>query len=313
MSKISVIGAGNVGATCANVLAFMNIAQEIVLLDVKEGVAEGKAMDIMQSAKLNGIYCKVSGVTSDYKTTAGSTVVVVTSGLPRKPGMSREDLIGTNSKIVKSVVGEVVKYSPGAFVIMVSNPMDTMTYLSWKACGIKKNHLIGMGGALDSSRFNYYLAKAIKCPVCDVDGIVMGAHTDTAMVPVMSSVWCKRGKINDLLSKKEQNQVIADTMVGGATLTKLLGTSAYYAPGTCAASVAKAIILDEKRVITCSVPLNGEYGQEDICLGVPVVLGKNGVERIVKYKLTEEEKEKFEASAQAQRKTNSILKEIGEL
>jgi len=313
MSKISIIGAGNVGATCANVLAFMNIAREIVLLDVKEGVSEGKAMDIMQSAKLNGIDTRVIGVTCDYKATAGSDVVVVTSGLPRKPGMSREDLIGTNSKIVKSVIGEVVKNSPNAFVVMVSNPMDTMTYLAWKSSGVKKNHLIGMGGALDSSRFNYYLSQAIGCPVCDVDGIVMGAHTDTAMVPVLSSVWCKRGKLSDLLTKKQQEKVVADTMVGGATLTGLLGTSAYYAPGSCAAAVARAIVLDEKRVITCSVPLNGEYGQSDICLGVPVVLGKKGVEKIVKIKLSDEEKAKFEASAAAQRKTNSILKEIGEL
>jgi len=313
MSKISIIGAGNVGATCANVLAFMNIAKEIVLLDVKEGVSEGKAMDIMQSAKLNGIDTRVIGVTSDYSATAGSDVVVVTSGLPRKPGMSREDLIGTNSKIVKSVVGEVIKNSPDAYVVMVSNPMDTMTYLAWKTSGVKENHLIGMGGALDSSRFNYYLSQAIGCPVCDVDGIVMGAHTDTAMVPVLSSVWCKRGKLNDLLSKEEQEKVVADTMVGGATLTKLLGTSAYYAPGSCAAAVVKAIVLDEKRVITCSVPLKGEYGQNDICLGVPVVLGKNGVEKIMEISLSEEEKAKFEASAAAQRKTNNILSEIGEL
>ena len=313
MSKISIIGAGNVGATCANVLAFMNIAREIVLLDVKEGVSEGKAIDIMQSAKLNGINTRVIGVTSDYTATAGSDVVVVTSGLPRKPGMSREDLIGTNSKIVKSVVGEVIKNSPDAFVVMVSNPMDTMTYLASKTSGVKKNHLIGMGGALDSSRFNYYLSQAIGCPVCDVDGIVMGAHTDTAMVPVLSSVWYKGGKLSDILSKEQQDKVVADTMVGGATLTKLLGTSAYYAPGSCAAAVVKAIVLDEKRVITCSVPLNGEYGERDICLGVPVVLGKDGVEKIVELNLNEEEKAKFAASAAAQRKTNGILKEIGEL
>jgi len=313
MSKISIIGAGNVGATCANVLAFMNIAKEVVLLDVKEGVSEGKAMDIMQSAKLNGIDTRVIGVTNDYKATAGSDVVVVTSGIPRKPGMSREDLLGINSKIVKSVVGEVIKNSPNAYVVIVSNPMDTMTYLAWKTSAVKKNHLIGMGGALDSSRFNYYLSQAIGCPVSDVDGIVMGAHTDTAMVPVLSSVWCKRGKLSDLLTKKQQEKVVADTMVGGATLTGLLGTSAYYAPGSCAAAVARAIVLDEKRVITCSVPLNGEYGQSDICLGVPVVLGKKGVEKIMKIKLSAEEKAKFEASAAAQRKTNSILKEIGEL
>lgn len=310
MSKVSIIGAGNVGATCANVVGIMNIAKEIVLLDVRDGFAEGKAIDMMQTAKATQMNTKITGVTNDYKATAKSTVVVVTSGLPRKPGMTREDLIGTNSKIVKEVVTNVIKYSPNAIIVMVSNPMDTMNYLAYKTCNIKKNRLIGMGGALDSSRFNYYLSQAIKAPVCDIDGIVIGAHGDTTMVPLMSCAVCKRGRIDRLLSKKKQDQVIAETMVGGATLTKLMGTSAFYAPGACAASIVKAILLDEKRMIPCSVPLNGEYGEKEICLGVPIIIGKKGVEKIVKLELNENEKEKFKASAATQRKTNGILKEL---
>lgn len=311
MSKVSIIGVGNVGATCADVLAGWNIAKEIVMLDVREGFAEGKAIDIQQSAKIMGITSTVKGVTNDYKATAGSDVVVVTSGIPRKPGMSREDLIGTNANIVKEVVSNVIKYSPNAFIIMVSNPMDTMTYLAWKTCGIKKNHLIGMGGALDSSRFNYYLSLALNAPVCDVDGMVIGAHGDVTMVPLMSSVQYKGGNIEKILSKAKREKVIADTMVGGATITKLMGTSAFYAPGACAASLVKAILLDEKRIIPCSVPQNGEYGEEDICLGVPIVIGKKGVEKIVKIAITAEEEKRFHEGAEKQRNTNKILHELG--
>ncbi len=310
MSKVSIIGAGNVGATCANVVGSMNIAKEVVILDIREGFAEGKAIDLMQTAKLSGCTTNYKGVTNDYKATANSNVVVVTSGLPRKPGMSREDLIGTNSQIVKDVVSNVVKYSPNAIIIMVSNPMDTMTYLALKACNIKKNRLIGMGGALDSSRFNYYLSQELKSPVSDVEGMVIGAHGDTTMVPLMSSVTYKGGKIDKVLNKKRQLDVISKTMVGGATITKLMGTSAYYAPGACAASLVRAILLDEKRIIPCSVPLNGEYGESDICLGVPIVIGKNGVEKIVKLDLTAEEQAKFKAGADAQRKTNQILHDL---
>ncbi len=311
MSKVSVIGVGNVGATCVNVLATMGIAKEIVMLDVKEGFAEGKAIDLQQSSKINGFTTKITGVTNDFKATANSEVVVVTSGLPRKPGMTREELIGTNANIVRNVVGNVMKYSPNAFVIMVSNPMDTMTYLAYKTCGIKKNRLIGMGGALDSSRFIFYLSQALKAPMCDVDGMVIGAHGDATMVPLMSSATYRGGKVDRILSKSAREKVIADTMVGGATITKLLGTSAFYAPGACAASLVKAILLDEKRIIPCSVPQNGEYGEEDICLGVPIVIGKKGVEKIVKLELTKEEEARFHEGAEKQRNTNKILHELG--
>lgn len=311
MSKVSIIGVGNVGATCADVLAGWNIAKEIVMLDVREGFAEGKAIDIQQSAKIMGITSTVKGVTNDYKATAGSDVVVVTSGIPRKPGMSREDLIGTNANIVKDVVSNVIKHSPNAYIIMVSNPMDTMTYLAWKTCNIKKNHLIGMGGALDSSRFNYYLSLALNAPVCDIDGMVIGAHGDVTMVPLMSSVKYKGGNVEKILNKAKREKVIADTMVGGATITKLMGTSAFYAPGACAASLVKAILLDEKRIIPCSVPQNGEYGEEDICLGVPIVIGKRGVEKIVKIAISAEEEKRFHEGAAKQRNTNKILHDLG--
>lgn len=311
MSKVSVIGVGNVGATCANVLASMNIAKEIVILDVREGFAEGKAIDMAQSAKIMGINTKITGVTNDYKATAGSDVVVVTSGLPRKPGMTREELIGTNAGIVKSVVSSVIEYSPDAFVIMVSNPMDTMTYLALKSCNIKKNHLIGMGGALDSSRFNYYLSQALDAPLCDIEGMVIGAHGDVTMVPLMSNVKYKGGDVEKLLSKEEREKIVADTMVGGATITKLMGTSAFYAPGACAASLVRAILLDEKRIIPCSVPQNGEYGEDDICLGVPIVIGREGVEKIVKIEISEEEEKAFHEGAAKQRNTNKILHDLG--
>ena len=311
MSKVSVIGVGNVGATCANVLASWNIVKELVLLDVREGFAEGKAIDMAQSAKIMGLTAKITGVTNNYEATANSDVVVVTSGIPRKPGMTREDLIGTNAKIVSDVVGNVIKYSPDACIIMVSNPMDTMTYLAHKTCNIKPNHLIGMGGALDSSRFNYYLSQALGCPVCDVDGMVIGAHGDVTMVPLMSSVSYRGGKIEKVLSEEEREKIIADTMVGGATITKLMGTSAFYAPGACAASLVRAIILDEKRIIPCSVPQNGEYGEEDICLGVPIVIGKDGVEKIIRLDITAEEETRFHEGAAKQRNTNKILHELG--
>lgn len=311
MSKVSVIGVGNVGATCANVLASWNICKEVVLLDVREGFAEGKAIDIQQSAKIMGINTKITGVTNNYEATAGSDVVVITSGMPRKPGMSREDLIGTNAKIVSEVVANVVKNSPEAFIVMVSNPMDTMTYLTYKTSGVKKNHLIGMGGALDSSRFTYYLSQALNVPMCEIDGMVIGAHGDATMVPLMSSVLYKGGKIEKLLTAEQREKVIADTMVGGATITKLMGTSAYYAPGACAASIVRAILHDEKRIIPCSVPQNGEYGEDDICLGVPIVIGKDGVEGIVKVELTADEEKRFHEGAEKQRNTNKILHELG--
>lgn len=310
MSKVTVVGAGNVGATCANVLAFNKIADEVVMLDVKEGVAEGKAMDMNQTAQLLEFSTKIKGVTNDYAATANSDVVVITSGIPRKPGMTREELIGVNAGIVKSVAENILKYSPNAVLLIISNPMDTMTYLASKVTGLPKHRIVGMGGALDSSRFKYYLSQALGCNPTEVEGMVIGGHGDTTMIPVTRLATYKGIPVTNLLSKDVLDKVAADTMVGGATLTGLLGTSAWYAPGAAGAAVVEAIIHDQKKVISCCVALEGEYGQNDICIGVPVVLGKGGWEKVIDLKLTPEEKEKFEASAAAVHKTNSILKEI---
>jgi len=310
MSKVTVVGAGNVGATCANVLALNKIADEVVMLDVKEGVAEGKAMDMNQTAQLLEFSSKIIGVTNDYAATANSDVVVITSGIPRKPGMTREELIGVNAGIVKTVAESILKHSPNAILVIISNPMDTMTYLSSKVTGLPKHKVIGMGGALDSSRFKYYLSQALNVNPTEVEGMVIGGHGDTTMIPVARLATYKGIPVSELLSKEALDKVVADTMVGGATLTGLLGTSAWYAPGAAGAKVVEAIIRDQKKVIPCCVSLEGEYGQNDICIGVPVVLGKNGWEKIIDLKLTAEEKEKFEASAVAVRKTNNVLKEI---
>lgn len=310
MSKVTVVGAGNVGATCANVLAFKKIADEVVMLDVKEGVAEGKAMDMNQTAQLLEFSSKIKGVTNDYAATANSDVVVITSGIPRKPGMTREELIGVNAGIVKSVAENILKYSPNAVLVIISNPMDTMTYLASKVTGLPKHKVVGMGGALDSSRFKYYLSEALGVNPTEVEGMVIGGHGDTTMIPVIRLATYKGIPVSELLSKEALDKVVADTMVGGATLTGLLGTSAWYAPGAAGASVVEAILHDQKKVIPCCVALDGEYGQSDICIGVPVVLGKGGWEKIIDLKLTADEKEKFEASAAAVHKTNSVLKEI---
>lgn len=310
MSKVTVVGAGNVGATCANVLAFNKIADEVVMLDVKEGVAEGKAMDMNQTAQLLEFSSKIKGVTNDYAATANSDVVVITSGIPRKPGMTREELIGVNAGIVRSVAENILKYSPNAVLVIISNPMDTMTYLASKVTGLPKHRVVGMGGALDSSRFKYYLSQALGCNATEVEGMVIGGHGDTTMIPVTRLATYKGIPVTDLLSKEALDKVVADTMVGGATLTGLLGTSAWYAPGAAGAAVVEAILHDQKKVISCCVALEGEYGQSDICIGVPVVLGKGGWEKVIDLKLTAEEKEKFEASASAVHKTNSVLKEI---
>jgi len=313
MSKVTVVGAGAVGATCANVLAINEVANEVVLLDIKEGFAEGKILDMFQTSALLDFDTKITGVTNDYSKTAGSDVVVITSGLPRKPGMTREELIGVNAGIVKTVAENILKYSPKAFIIVVSNPMDTMTYLALKATGLPKNQVFGMGGALDSSRFRCYLSKALDANMNEVEGMVIGGHGDTTMIPVTSMANLKGIPVSDLLSKEELDQVVADTMVGGATLTKLLGTSAWYAPGAAAAYVAESIIRDQKKVIPSCVFLEGEYGQSDICIGVPAVIGKNGVEKILEVKLSDAEKAAFEKSAAAVRATNDVLKEIGVL
>ena len=313
MSKVTVVGAGNVGATCANVLAFNEVADQVVMLDVKEGVSERKALDMMQTAQLLGFDTNIVGCTSDYAQTADSDVVVITSGIPRKPGMTREELIGVNAGIVKSVVDNILKFSPNAILVIVSNPMDTMTYLTLKATGLPKNRIIGMGGALDSSRFKCYLSKALNANANEVDGIVIGGHGDTTMIPLTRFANYKGRPVADLLDKDALAKVVADTMVGGATLTALLGTSAWYAPGAAAAYVVESIIHDQKKIVPCCVSLEGEYDQNDICIGVPVVLGKNGVEEIIDYKLNDEEKALFAKSADAVRKTNDVLKELNVL
>ena len=313
MSKVTVVGAGAVGATCANVLALREVASEVVLLDIKEGLSEGKMLDMFQASATTDFKTKLTGVTNDYKKTAGSDVVVVTSGIPRKPGMTREELIGTNAKIVKSVVENVIRYSPRAIFVIVSNPMDTMTYLTMKATGLPKHRVIGMGGALDSSRFRCYLSKASGANIHDIEGMVIGGHGDTTMIPLTSKATIKGVPASQLLSKKKLEQVAADTMVGGATLTGLLGTSAWYAPGAAASSVVESILKDQKRIIPCSCYLEGEYGQNDIFIGVPAVIGRKGIEKIVKIDLTKDEQKKFEASADAVRKVNNVLHEIGAL
>lgn len=308
--KVTVVGAGNVGATCANVIAQREIASEVVLLDIKEGVAEGKAMDMMQTSHMLGFDSTVIGSTNDYSKTADSAVVVITSGLPRKPGMSREDLIGTNAGIVKSVVDNILKYSPDTIFVIISNPMDTMTYLALKASGVAKNRIVGMGGMLDSNRFKYYLSQALGVTPTDVQGLVIGGHGDTTMIPLTRFATYNGVPVADLLPAEVLQKVVADTMVGGATLTKLLGTSAWYAPGAAGAMVVEAIVRDEKKVITSCVYLEGEYGQTDICIGVPAVIGKNGVEKIIDFKLNAEEQALFNKSADAVRGMNKVLADM---
>ena len=310
--KVTVVGAGNVGATVANVLATKGFASEIVLIDIKEGVSEGKAMDIMQTAHMLNFDTTVTGVTNDYAATAGSQVVVVTSGIPRKPGMSREDLIGTNAKIVKSVVDQALKYSPDAIFVIISNPMDAMTYLTLKDSKLPRNRIIGQGGMLDSSRFRYYLAEALKkagypATPTDVDGMVIGGHSDKTMVPLVSLATYRGIPVKELLTEEQLTEAVEATKVGGATLTKLLGTSAWYAPGAAAAAMVEAIALDAKKLMPCCVYLDGEYGEKDLCIGVPVILGKDGMEKVVEVKLEGEEKAKFDESVAAARDTNSKI------
>jgi malate dehydrogenase len=313
MSKITVIGAGNVGATCANVLAMRKIAGEVVLIDIKEGLSEGKMLDIFQTSALLDFNTHVTGVTCDYVATANSDVVVITSGVPRKPGMTREELIGVNAGIVKTVMSEAIKHSPNAIFLIVSNPMDTMTYLALKSSGLPSSRVFGMGGQLDSSRFRCYLAKALNASMADIDGMVIGGHGDTTMIPLIDKASYRGIPVSNFASTEVLNKVVADTMVGGATLTALLGTSAWYAPGAAAASVVEAIMFDQKKVIPSCVYLNGQYNQSDICIGVPAIIGRNGVEKILEINLSTDETNKFNASADAVRKTNNVLKEINAL
>lgn len=305
--KVTVVGAGAVGATCADNIARKELAEELILLDIREGFAEGKAIDMMQTAALLNFDTKIKGVTNDYAATAGSQVVVITSGLPRKPGMTREELIGTNAGIVKSVTENILKYSPNTIIIVVSNPMDTMNYLTLKTSGLPKERILGMGGALDSARFRYYLSQELGCSPADLNAIVIGGHGDTTMIPLINHATWNSTLVTNFLSKAQQEKIVADTMVGGATLTKLIGTSAWYAPGAGTAAMVEAIVRDEKKLISCGVALNGEYGQTDISLVVPVVLGKNGWEKILDFKLTSEEQAAFNKSADAVRNMNQVL------
>ncbi len=305
--KVTVVGAGAVGASCAEYIAIKNFASEVVLLDIKEGYAEGKAMDLMQTASLNGFDTKITGVTSDYSKTAGSDIAVITSGIPRKPGMTREELIGINAGIVKTVSSSLLEHSPNAILIVVSNPMDTMTYLVHKTTNLPKHKIIGMGGALDSARFKYRLAEALEAPISDVDGMVVGGHSDTGMVPLVSHATRNSINVTEFLSDERLEKVAEDTKVGGATLTKLLGTSAWYAPGAAVSGLVQAIACDQKKMFPCSTLLEGEYGLSDICIGVPVILGRNGIERIVDVPLSDAEKNKMQESAAGVQKTNDLL------
>ena len=305
--KVTVVGAGAVGATCADNIARKELCEELVLLDIKEGITDGKAMDFMQSATLLGSDTKIIGSTNDYSKTKGSNVVVITSGIPRKPGMTREELIGINAGIVKDVTKNILQNSPDAIIIVISNPMDTMTYLALKSSGLPKNRIIGMGGILDSARFKYFLSMAMKCSAQDLQAVVIGGHGDTTMIPLTRLATYNGTPVSNFLDEATLRQVAADTMVGGATLTKLLGTSAWYAPGAAGATLVESIVRDEKKLIPCSVMLDGEYGQKDICIGVPVVIGKNGWEKIIDFKLNDEEKEKFNKSAEAVRNMNAAL------
>ncbi len=308
--KITVVGAGAVGATCADNIARKELASELVLLDIKEGFAEGKAQDMMQTAALLGFDTRISGSTNDYSKTANSDVVVITSGLPRKPGMTREELIGTNAGIVKGVCENILKHSPNAIIIVISNPMDTMTYLALQSTGLPKHRIIGMGGTLDSARFKYQLSTKLDCSPADLNAIVIGGHGDTTMIPLVKHATWNSIPVTKFLSEDQQQTIINDTMVGGATLTKLLGTSAWYAPGAAGAALVESIVRDEKKLFTCCVSLNGEYGQSDICLGVPVVIGKNGWEKIIEMDLSADEQAAFNKSAEAVRNMNDVLKTL---
>lgn len=305
--KVTVVGAGAVGASCAEYIAIKDFASEVVLLDIKEGYAEGKAMDLMQTASLNGFDTKITGSTSDYSKTAGSDICVITSGIPRKPGMTREELIGINAGIVKSVSSSLIEHSPNTILIVVSNPMDTMTYLVHKTTGLPRHRIIGMGGALDSARFKYRLAEALEAPISDVDGMVIGGHSDKGMVPLTRLATRNSVPVSEFISEERLTQVKEDTKVGGATLTKLLGTSAWYAPGAAVSGLVQAIACDQKKMFPCSSLLEGEYGLNDLCIGVPVILGRNGIEKIVEVELNDAEKAHMQESAEGVSKTNGLL------
>jgi len=305
--KVTIVGAGNVGATAADVIASKEIAEDIVLLDIKEGFAEGKALDLMQTSSTKGFDSVITGTTGDYSLTEGSDVVVITSGIPRKPGMTREELIGINANIVKDVSKNILAYTSNPIIVMVSNPMDTMTYLALKSTGLDPKRVIGMGGALDSSRFKTYISLAINKPQKNIDGMVIGGHGDTTMIPLPRLAKYNGEPLSKLLGIEETEKVVKSTMIGGATLTKLLGTSAWYAPGSSIAYLVDSILNDKKHIIPCSVFLDGHYGLNDICIGVPCSIGKNGVEQIVQLDLNKDEMDKLNSSADAVRSMNLTL------
>jgi len=306
--KVTVVGAGAVGASCAEYIAIKNFASEVVLLDIKENFAEGKAMDLMQTSSLNGFDTKIIGTTNDYSKTSGSDIAVITSGIPRKPGMTREELIGINAGIVKTVSENLIKHSPNVVLIIVSNPMDTMTYLVHKTTDLPKHRIIGMGGALDSARFKYRLAEALDCPSSDVDGMVIGGHSDKGMLPLTRLASRNSIRVSEFLSEERLSEVLEATKVGGATLTGMLGTSAWYAPGAAVSSLVQSIACNQKKMFPCSVFLDGEYGLSDLCIGVPVILGRNGIEKIVEIDLNDSEMDKLKESAEGVKATNGLLK-----
>ncbi len=304
--KVTVVGAGNVGATCADVLAYREIANEIVLIDVKEGVSEGKALDIWQKAPINMYDSHTVGVTNDYSKTAGSEVVVITSGLPRKPGMTRDDLIEANSGIVKSVTGEIIKYSPEAIIVNVSNPLDVMTYQTHITSNMSRNRVMGMAGILDTARYRAFLSEELNVSPKDIQAVLMGGHGDT-MVPLPRYTTVGGIPVTELIDKEKLDAIIERTKYGGGEMVKLMGTSAWYAPGSAAAQMVEAIVRDQKRVFPVCVKLEGEYGINDCYLGVPVVLGKNGIERVIELELDDEEKASLENSRQHVKEVMAVL------
>ena len=304
--KVTVVGAGNVGATCANCIAQKDIVNEVVLLDIKEGVSEGKSLDMWQTAPINMYDTRIKGVTNDYAATQDSEVVVITSGLPRKPGMSRDDLISTNAGIVKSVTENIIKHSPKAKIIIVSNPLDVMCYCAYLTAKIDSSRVFGMAGILDTARYKAFLAEALNVSPKDIQALLLGGHGDT-MVPLPRYTTVAGIPVTELIDEEKLNAIIERTKVGGGELVKLMGTSAWYAPGAAAAQMVEAIVRNSRRVFPVCAMLNGEYGMKDIYLGVPVVLGKNGIEKVVELKLNAAEKEAFAKSAAAVHKTNAAL------
>ncbi|WP_276371723.1 malate dehydrogenase [Chryseolinea sp. H1M3-3] len=310
MMKVTVVGAGNVGATCADVLAYREVANEIVLLDIKEGLAEGKSLDIWQKAPIDLYDSRTIGATNDYSKSANSDVVVITSGLPRKPGMSRDDLIGTNAGIVKSVTENIIKHSPKAIIIVVSNPLDVMTYQAHITSKLPRTRLMGMAGILDTARYRAFLAEALNISPKDIQAMLLGGHGDT-MVPLPRYTTVAGIPVTELIDKDKLNAILERTKVGGGELVKLMGTSAWYAPGSAAAQMVEAIVKDQRRVFPVCMKLEGEYGIKDCYLGVPVVLGKNGIERVIELDLDKDEKALLESSRKAVREVMDVLEKLG--